>query len=98
MLQDGVHGELTDTPSSGRTSCPGARVLKFRLITDHAFIIRNGGTDTGNVYYREYANTGAGAAGTRVSWAGTLSSALTISSILGSDYSTQGYYDASYPS
>ncbi|CAN8096927.1 unnamed protein product [Discula destructiva] len=57
----------------------------------------NGGTDTGNIYYREYANTGDGSVGTRVSWAGKLSSALTISSILGSDYSTAPYYDAAYP-
>lgn len=67
------------------------------LLTTSFSTRRNGGTDTGNVYYREYANTGAGASGTRVSWAGKLSSAVTISSILGSDYSTQGYYDAAYP-
>lgn len=93
MLQDGAHGKYSDTWISGRS-------LHFALkvwLTDHAPVCRDSGTDTGNTYYREYANTGAGASGTRVSWAGTLSSALTISSILGSDYSTQGYYDAAYP-
>lgn len=39
---------------------------------------------TANTYYREFANTGAGAAGTRVSWAGKLSAALKIGDIIGS--------------
>lgn len=57
----------------------------------------NGSSDVANVVFREYKNTGDGATGTRVSWAGQLSSAVTISSILGSNYASQGYYDASYP-
>jgi pectinesterase len=41
-----------------------------------------GTNPTGNVYYAEYANTGSGASGTRVSWAKKLSSAITIDSFL----------------
>ncbi|KAK6509688.1 hypothetical protein TWF481_004419 [Arthrobotrys musiformis] len=37
-----------------------------------------------NVYYAEYGNTGDGSKGTRVSWAKQLSSALTLSGIIGS--------------
>ncbi|KAJ4419055.1 hypothetical protein N0V82_005178 [Gnomoniopsis sp. IMI 355080] len=57
----------------------------------------NGSSDVQNVYFREYGNTGDGASGTRVAWAGKLGAAVSISSILGSDYASQGYYDASYP-
>lgn len=57
---------------------------------------RNGSNDVANVVFREYKNTGDGASGNRVSWAGQLSSAVTISSILGSNYASQGYYDANY--
>lgn len=39
-----------------------------------------------HVTFEEYGNTGAGASGTRASFSETLSSALTISDILGSDY------------
>ncbi|EPS39859.1 hypothetical protein H072_6214 [Dactylellina haptotyla CBS 200.50] len=42
------------------------------------------GVPTTNVYYAEYGNTGAGASGTRVSWSKKLSSALTLSGIVGS--------------
>lgn len=41
-----------------------------------------GTNPTGNVYYAEYANTGSGASGTRVSWAKKLSSPITIDSFL----------------
>ncbi|KAK6354544.1 hypothetical protein TWF696_003687 [Orbilia brochopaga] len=43
-----------------------------------------GSDPTDNVYYAEYGNTGDGAQGTRVSWAKKLSSALTLSGIVGS--------------
>jgi pectinesterase len=49
---------------------------------------------TGHVTFQEYGNTGAGASGTRASFSKKLSSALTISSILGSDYAS--WVDASY--
>lgn len=42
--------------------------------------------NTEDVTFAEFGNTGAGASGTRASFASKLSSALTISSILGSDY------------
>jgi len=42
--------------------------------------------NTEDVTFEEYGNTGTGASGTRASFATTLSSALTISTILGSDY------------
>ncbi|KAH7354433.1 pectin lyase fold/virulence factor [Plectosphaerella cucumerina] len=41
-----------------------------------------GDQPTANVYYGEYGNTGAGASGTRVSWARKLSSAVSINTIL----------------
>jgi pectinesterase len=47
-------------------------------------------TDTPNTdhaYYGEYQNTGAGASGTRVSWAKKLTAAVSINSVLGSDVS-----------
>ncbi|KAF3920978.1 Pectinesterase [Dactylellina cionopaga] len=42
------------------------------------------GVPTDNVYYAEYGNSGAGSTGTRVSWSKKLSSALTLSGIVGS--------------
>jgi len=42
--------------------------------------------NTEDVTFAEYGNTGAGASGTRASFASKLSSALTITTILGSDY------------
>jgi len=42
--------------------------------------------NTGDVTFVEFGNTGAGASGTRVSFSSKLSSALTIESILGTDY------------
>ncbi|KAI0508552.1 carbohydrate esterase family 8 protein [Xylaria bambusicola] len=58
----------------------------------------NGDNDVGNIYYAEYANTGSGASGSRVSWATTLRSAVSESTVLGSDYVSGAWYDASYPS
>jgi pectinesterase len=52
---------------------------------------------TANVYYGEYANTGDGASGTRPTWVKKLSSAVGISTVLGSNYASQPYYDAAYP-
>lgn len=51
---------------------------------------------TSNVVFGEYANTGSGASGTRASFSKKLSSAVSITSILGSSYTTKAWYDASY--
>lgn len=51
-------------------------------------------TNTQDVSFGEYDNTGTGAAGTRASFASKLSSALTISTILGSDYAS--WVDSAY--
>jgi len=50
--------------------------------------------NTADVTFAEYDNTGAGASGTRASFSKKLSSALTISGVLGSGYTSwvnQGY-------
>lgn len=51
---------------------------------------------TDDVLFGEYNSTGAGASGTRASFATKLSSPVDITTILGDDYESQGYYDASY--
>ncbi|ORY55291.1 family 8 carbohydrate esterase [Pseudomassariella vexata] len=71
-------------------------VSMSNVIRSEGWSTWNGDTDVDNVYYGEYANTGDGASGTRVSWAQKLSSAVSISTVLGSSYASQGYYDASY--
>lgn len=53
-------------------------------------------SDVTNVYYGEYANTGDGATGTRVSWSKQLSSAVSMSTVLGSSYASQSWYDSTY--
>nr|ARB08121.1 pectin methylesterase [Evansstolkia leycettana] len=50
--------------------------------------------NTADVLFGEYGNTGAGSSGTRASFATKLSSPVTISTILGSDY--QNWVDTSY--
>lgn len=52
--------------------------------------------NTEDVLFGEYGNAGAGASGTRASFAEELSAAISIDTILGSDYTSAGYYDASY--
>lgn len=51
---------------------------------------------TDDVLFGEYNSTGAGASGTRASFATKLSSPVDITTILGDDYESQRYYDASY--
>ncbi|KAH6712807.1 carbohydrate esterase family 8 protein [Leptodontidium sp. 2 PMI_412] len=51
-------------------------------------------TRTGSVTFEEYGNTGAGASGTRASFSSMLSSAVTISDVLGSSYTS--WVDAAY--
>lgn len=52
--------------------------------------------NTEDVLFGEYDNAGDGASGTRASFAEELSAAISIDTILGSDYTSAGYYDASY--
>jgi pectinesterase len=51
-------------------------------------------TRTQDVSLAEYGNTGAGAKGTRASFSSKLSSALTIATVLGSDYAE--WVDSAY--
>ncbi|KAI0411984.1 carbohydrate esterase family 8 protein [Xylaria grammica] len=57
----------------------------------------NGDTDVSNIFYAEYANSGSGASGTRVSWAKSLSASVSETEVLGSGYTSAAWYDASYP-
>ncbi len=50
--------------------------------------------NTGYVTFQEYGNTGSGASGTRASFSSKLSSAISISTILGSSYTN--WVDSSY--
>lgn len=50
--------------------------------------------NTEDVTFGEFGNTGAGASGTRASFATKLSAAVTIESILGSNYAS--WVDTSY--
>lgn len=59
-------------------------------------IWNTGDDNTDHVSFGEYGNTGAGASGTRASFATKLSSPLAIGSILGSSYASQYYVDTSY--
>lgn len=52
--------------------------------------------NTATAYFGEYDNTGAGASGTRASFATKLNAPVSIETILGSEYESAGYYDASY--
>lgn len=51
---------------------------------------------TDSVIYGEYANFGAGAVGPRASFSTALSAPVAIADILGSDYTSAAWYDASY--
>lgn len=51
---------------------------------------------TSNVVFEEYGNTGAGASGTRASFAKKIASPVAITTVLGSGYASQKYVDASY--
>lgn len=99
MAQDGVNGKSIFYQLKRPWVIWIQYILSYgSLVTNHSSsFCRNGSSDVQNVYFREYGNTGDGASGTRVSWAGKLDAAVSISSILGSDYASQGYYDANYP-
>ncbi|KAJ4365450.1 hypothetical protein N0V85_009249, partial [Neurospora sp. IMI 360204] len=59
-------------------------------------IWNTGDEKTSHVSYGEYANTGAGASGTRAWFGKKLGAAVKIETVLGSGYASQGYYDSSY--
>ncbi|OHW99983.1 pectinesterase, partial [Colletotrichum incanum] len=59
-------------------------------------IWNDGDPRTSSVLFGEYQNSGIGSQGTRASFSKKLGSAVSISSILGSSYTSAGYYDASY--
>ncbi|KAK5120527.1 hypothetical protein LTR85_006182 [Meristemomyces frigidus] len=52
--------------------------------------------NTEHVTFAEYDNSGAGSEGTRASFATTLSEAVDITDILGSDYESAAYVDTAY--
>ncbi|KAI0197754.1 carbohydrate esterase family 8 protein [Astrocystis sublimbata] len=57
----------------------------------------NGDTNVGNIYYAEFANSGSGAGGSRVSWSRKLNSAVSQADVLGSGYASGAWFDGSYP-
>ncbi|KKY35608.1 putative pectinesterase [Diaporthe ampelina] len=59
-------------------------------------IWNTGDERTDHVTFGEYGNTGTGASGTRASFATKLSSPVAITTILGSNYASLGFYDAEY--
>ncbi|KAK8087308.1 carbohydrate esterase family 8 protein [Apiospora phragmitis] len=67
------------------------------VINGAGWHVWDGDQGLGNIYYGEYANTGAGASGSRVGWSKRLSSSVSISSVLGGSYETQPWYDGAYP-
>lgn len=53
--------------------------------------------NTAGVLFGEFGNTGAGAStSARASFSEVLTAAVSINTILGSSYTTAGYYDATY--
>lgn len=48
------------------------------------------------VFFGEYGNTGAGAVGTRANFSTAMDAPLPIASVLGANYTSAIYYDASY--
>lgn len=95
-----VTGSGTGTVYLGRPWAEYARVAVQNTALSAAVngagwkIWNTGDERTGNVVFQEYGNTGTGASGTRASFATKLSSAITISTILGSSYT--GWVDSAY--
>jgi pectinesterase len=52
--------------------------------------------NTDHVTFGEYDNSGTGASGTRASFATTLSEAIAITTVLGSDYESLDFVDTAY--
>jgi pectinesterase len=65
-------------------------------INSAGWSVWNDDTVTTNIYYGEYANTGDGASGTRVSWSKKLTAAVTMSTVWPNGYSGTGWYDGAY--
>lgn len=59
-------------------------------------IWNDGEENTCCILFGEYENTGEGSEGTRADFSETLSSPETIEGILGSSYSSEGYFDSDY--
>ncbi|KAK4180304.1 family 8 putative carbohydrate esterase [Triangularia setosa] len=59
-------------------------------------IWNTGDERTSNVYFGEYANSGAGAGGTRASFARKLGGPVAVETVLGGDYKSQGWFDGNY--
>lgn len=51
---------------------------------------------TSNVLFGEFANTGPGSVGPRVSFATALTKAMVPEDVLGAGYMSEWWYDASY--
>lgn len=67
------------------------------IVNSEGWRIWNDGDErTDNVSFAEYANTGDGSMGTRASFSGELSEPLAISEVLGSDWESAYWVDASY--
>jgi pectinesterase len=59
-------------------------------------IWNTGDERTQHVTFEEYNNNGAGASGTRASFSEKTSVAVSISTVLGSGYTSANYVDTSY--
>ncbi|KAK0672040.1 family 8 putative carbohydrate esterase [Cercophora samala] len=59
-------------------------------------IWNTGDERTSNVYFGEYANSGAGASGTRASFSRKLGGPVAVETVLGGDYKAQGWFDGNY--
>ncbi|KAG8161234.1 hypothetical protein KVR01_009498 [Diaporthe batatas] len=78
--------------ASGR---PSSSDTSYYVITDSTIEAGSPAPAAGaDVSLAEYGNTGAGASGTRASFSSKLSSALSISTVLGSDYAS--WVDSAY--
>ena len=67
------------------------------VINSAGWRIWNSGDDrTSNVLFGEFGNTGPGSQGNRASFSKKLTSAVSISTVLGGGFASKGFYDASY--
>ncbi|KAH7305512.1 family 8 carbohydrate esterase [Stachybotrys elegans] len=74
------------------------RTSMSNVVRTEGWRIWSDGQSTANIYYAEFSNAGEGSTGSRVSWSRKLGSAVSISAVLGSNYASQPWFDASYPS
>ncbi|KAJ2896241.1 hypothetical protein MKZ38_005735 [Zalerion maritima] len=67
------------------------------VISGEGWSVWNEGDErTDGVVFGEHANSGNGASGTRASFATSLSAAVDVTEILGSDYASSGYMDTDF--